>query len=206
MSYKNLISYGETLLNALKSIDYEKILLLIQEIVKKIDGNGEIFLVGNGGSAANAHHIAGDYSKTFSILGKCLKISCISDNDCYLTAAANDIDFSEVYEILIGSRIMKNDLLILFSGSGNSMNLIKAARKAKKAGIKTSALVGYNGGALKNIVDIPIHFTIEDMEIAEDCQITTFHYIKQKIVNELCDVSKKSSSKYDKRTKEDLIA
>ena len=206
MSYKNLISYGESLLSALRSIEDEKILLLAREIEKKMDGSGEIFLVGNGGSAANAHHIAGDYSKTFSMLGRCLKISCISDNDCYLTAAANDIDFSEIYEILIGSRIIKNDLLILFSGSGNSMNLIKAARKAKKAGIQTSALVGYSGGALKEIVDIPIHFTIDDMEIAEDCQITTFHYIKQKIVNEFCEISKNKSSKYDKRTKEDLIA
>ena len=188
MSYKNLISYGESLLSALRSIEDEKILLLAREIEKKMDGSGEIFLVGNGGSAANAHHIAGDYSKTFSMLGRCLKISCISDNDCYLTAAANDIDFSEIYEILIGSRIIKNDLLILFSGSGNSMNLIKAARKAKKAGIQTSALVGYSGGALKEIVDIPIHFTIDDMEIAEDCQITTFHYIKQKIDLKLSDL------------------
>ena len=206
MPYKSLVHYGDNLLNALKSIENSQIELLYEEISKKVNGLGEIFLIGNGGSAANAHHIAGDYSKTFSILGQCLKISCLSDNGCYLTAAANDTDFSEIYEILVGSRITKNDLLIFFSGSGNSINLIKAARKAKKLGIQTSALVGYTGGALKEIVDIPIHFYVDDMEVAEDCQISIFHYIKQKIFEKIYNPDNEKINKYAKRTREDLIA
>ena len=66
--------------------------------------------------------------------------------------------------------------------------------------------MGYNGGALKSIVDIPLHAEIDDMEIAEDCQLSIFHFIKQKIVNIISPMNKGESSKYNKRTKEDLIA
>ena len=206
MSYRNLKEYGDHLNRTLVNVDQFLIDNLIAEIYKRIDGGGEIFLIGNGGSAANAHHIAGDFSKTFAMLGKSLKISCLSDNACFLTAAANDIDYSEVYEILIDTRIKKNDFIILFSGSGNSMNLIKVARKANNSKIKVAALLGYTGGALKKIVDIPIHYEVADMEIAEDCQIIIFHFIKQKII-EMIDInSDYNSQKYQKRTNQDLIA
>ncbi len=204
--YKDLIDYSVNFCNAIKTVDLSLIDKLENEILKRLDGVGEIFLVGNGGSSANAHHIAGDYMKTFSLIGKSLKISSLTDNACFLTAASNDIDFTEIYETLVGTRISKDDLIIFLSGSGNSMNLIKAARKAKRLGIKTVGLIGYTGGSLKNIVDIPIHFHIDDMEISEDCQMSVFHFIKQKIINTNSFLDTNSSSKYEKRTQEDLIA
>ena len=206
MPYKNLNEYINKLVDAVKSVDNNCLNTLSNQIESRLNGEGDIYLLGNGGSAANAHHIAGDYLKTFSMIGNRIKIDSLSDNECYLTAAANDIDFSEIYEVLVNTRITKNDLMIFLSGSGNSMNLIKAARKAKNCGIRTAALVGYKGGALKDLVDIPLHFLIEDMEIAEDCQISTFHFIKQNLLfkNTSSDISK--SRKYDKRTNEDLIA
>ena len=206
MSYKSIADYGKKIAETLSKVDNYFIKLLTQEILNRIDGKSEIFLIGNGGSAANAHHISGDYSKTFAMLGKPLKITSLSDNGCYITAAANDIDFSEIYEMLINTRINQNDLLIILSGSRNSMNLIKAARKASASKIKSAALLGYTGGALKKIVDIPIHCYIEDMEIAEDCQIIIFHYIKQKIVDILATNSGCNSQKYNKRTNQNLIA
>ena len=206
MPYKNLNEYINKLVDAVKSVDNNCLNTLSNQIESRLNGEGDIYLLGNGGSAANAHHIAGDYLKTFSLNGNRIKIDSLSDNECYLTAAANDIDFSEIYEVLVNTRITKNDLMIFLSGSGNSMNLIKAARKAKKCGIKTAALVGYKCGALNDLVDIPLHFLIEDMEIAEDCQISTFHFIKQNLLfkNTSSDIS--NSFKYEKRTNEDLIA
>lgn len=206
MNYKDLAHYGDNLNKAIQTVDQKDVDRLYEELFKRLNGQSEIYLVGNGGSAANAHHIAGDYSKTFSTVGKRLKISNLSDNLCYLTAAANDFDYTQIYEILINTRVIKNDLIIFLSGSGNSMNLIKAARKAKKAGIKTSCLVGYNGGALKKLVNMPIHFLIDDMEIAEDCQISLFHFIKQKLIMQDPLIEKEKSSKYFKRTNNDLIA
>ena len=205
MAYKSLKVYAEILSEVLSSTTEVHIQLLTDEIMNRINGEGEIYILGNGGSAANAHHIAGDFTKTFSMIGKGLKISCLSDNSCFLTAAANDIDFSEIYSLLINTKIKEKDLIIILSGSGNSMNLIKLARKAKSSGIKMAAILGYNGGALGKIVDIPVHNYIDDMEIAEDCQIVIFHYIKQKIVD-LISPGRTNSSKYEKRTSQDLIA
>ena len=205
MSYQCFAEYGNKLFKSIETIEETLIEEIKKELYKRMDGQSEIFLIGNGGSAANAYHIAGDYLKTFSILGKRLKINCLSDNGCFLTAASNDLDYSEVYEVLIDTRITKKDFLIFFSGSGNSMNLVKSARAAKHLGIKTAAVLGYKGGALLEIVDIPIHVSVQDMEIAEDCQIALFHYIKQCLYNKIIK-GDNISDKYKKRTSEDLIA
>ena len=69
-----------------------------------------------------------------------------------------------------------------------------------------AAILGFNGGALKNIVDIPIHTEIYDMEIAEDCQMAIFHFIKQKLVDIYNSKNSNTSNKYKKRIEEDLIA
>ena len=100
-------------------------------------------------------------------------------------------------------------LLVYLSGSGNSMNLIKCAIKAKSLGIKQISVTGFNGGKLKNLVDIPIHIKTFDMEIAEDCQINIFHNLKQRLMEKVSKKEGKKNSnmkKYDKRTIEDLIA
>lgn len=205
MHYKSLKEYGENLSLALNTISENLVLELKDEIRKRIGSEKDIYLVGNGGSSANAHHIVGDYSKTFCMIGESININCLADNSCYITAVSNDLDYSEIYEILITTRVKKKDLLIFLSGSGNSLNLVKAARLATKNGIKTAAILGFTGGALKELVDIPIHVEVNDMEIAEDSQISTFHYIKQLLFKELANEND-HMPKYDKRVGEDLIA
>ena len=188
-----------------KNINEDKIEELKKEMLNRVNTPKQIFIIGNGGSAANANHIAGDYLKTFSAAGMNFKINSLSESSSYLTAASNDVDFSQIYEILINTRICKGDLLIFLSGSGNSINLIKPARIAKKFGIVTAAIVGYMGGGLKEIVDIPIHIDIHDMEISEDAQLTIFHYLKQCLYSELIKENK-ISTRYKKRTINGLIA
>tara|TARA_B100000242_G_scaffold264319_1_gene211767 strand:+ start:5179 stop:5829 length:651 start_codon:yes stop_codon:yes gene_type:complete len=205
LNKKSIHDYIKKFSSSFENIDDEKIDQLKLEMLKRVNTSNEIFIIGNGGSAANANHIAGDYLKTFSLAGFNFKINSLSESTSYLTAASNDVDFSEVYEILINTRISKGDLLIFLSGSGNSINLIKPARIAKKVGIVTAAVVGYLGGGLKEIVDIPIHIEIQDMEISEDAQMTIFHYLKQCLFDELIN-DKDVSIKYKKRTNEGLIA
>tara|TARA_B100000287_G_scaffold434506_1_gene499143 strand:+ start:1590 stop:2207 length:618 start_codon:yes stop_codon:yes gene_type:complete len=197
--------YITILTEALKTVDVNKLEEIKFEINKRIDGNGEIHIIGNGGSCANAHHIVGDYMKSFAFCGKRLKINCLSDNSCYLTAAANDLDYSKIYEILVNSRINKSDLLIVLSGSGNSLNLVKAIRAAKSKGIKTAGIVSYSGGALLDLLDIPIYVRVNDMEISEDSQLSIFHFIKQSILKEIGD-GQDQIIKYKKRVSDDLIA
>ena len=82
-----------------------------------------------------------------------------------MTAASNDLSYDDAYSMLIDNLIDKGDFLIYLSGSGNSINLVKCARKAKLRNIRQAALTGFNGGALKEIVDYPIHIKFNDMEI-----------------------------------------
>jgi len=200
--------YGLRVANSLKTIEQNLINKLYKEIFSRINSASTIHFIGNGGSHANSHHIVGDYLKTFSFEGIRLNVSCIADNACFLTAASNDYSYDEVYSVLVGTIINKGDLIVYLSGSGNSMNLIKCANKAKEFGIKQVSVTAYNGGQLKNIVDIPIYIECYDMEIAEDCQISIFHNIKQRLMNDLTKnkTHKTNMNKYIKRTIDDLIA
>ena len=78
-------------IHALEQVNQKEVDQLFIQIDKLIGTNSNIFLLGNGGSQANAHHISGDFIKTFSMVGLKLKISCLADNVCHLTAASNDL-------------------------------------------------------------------------------------------------------------------
>ena len=201
--------YKDSLNKALDSIKQDTLDIVYDEIKKRIDGSSSIHIIGNGGSAANASHIVGDYTKTFTFMNLKIRIYTHSDNISYLTAASNDLDYNEIYSNLVGTIIDKDDLIIYLSGSGNSLNLIKCANKAKNLNIKQVSISGFNGGKIKDIVDTAIHIKYPDMEISEDCQIIIFHYIKQRLVDEYEDndpYSDNKSTKYQKRVIEDLIA
>ena len=199
--------YANKLLQALDLVNQDQIDTFFNVLDSYFGSKANIYLLGNGGSQANAHHISGDFIKTFSLAGLKLKISCLADNVCHLTAAANDLSYEEAYSILIDNLIDKDDLLIYLSGSGNSLNLVKCARKAKIKNIKQAAITGFNGGALNNIVDYPIHIRFNDMEICEDIQLSIFHYIKQKLILKYSsNFDDLELPKYHKRTLEDLIS
>ena len=203
-----LSDYKHNLIKALDSLNQKDIDILFEEIKKRLDGSSAIHILGNGGSAANASHIVGDFTKTFSLMNSKIRINNHSDNICYLTAASNDLDYNEIYSTLVGTLIDKNDLIIYLTGSGNSLNLIKCANKASKLNIKQISISGYNGGNIKDIVDNAIHINFPDMEISEDCQLIIFHYIKQRLVKLMQKDDKNKVDnlpKYQKRIFEDLI-
>ena len=197
------VDYTNSLKNALENFDKNENLFKLAEIIwQSLNNDSEIHIFGNGGSAANASHIVGDYMKTFCIYKQNLKIFSLTDNNCYLTATANDIDYSEIFSFLIPSQIKSKDKIIFLSGSGNSSNLVKCALKAKLNEIQTIAITGYDGGKLAEICDLNINFKIDDMEIAEDIQLICFHHIKQYLCKRL--ISEKNivpleSTKYNKR-------
>ena len=201
-------AYSNRLINALSTINQDCLNELYNQIYLCINSNKSIYILGNGGSHANATHIAGDYLKTFAVGGMKLKISNPLNNSCFLTAASNDISFEDSYSILFNSILGNNDLVIYLSGSGNSMNLVKCARSGKKIdGLYQVALTAYNGGALSKEVDLSLHCKIDDMEIAEDVQLIVFHYLKQKLCQaESLKWDKDLMPKYEKRTMDDLVS
>ena len=137
-----------------------------------------VYICGNGGSAANAIHIANDFhygatSKNQDKKG--LKVEALTANSSILTCLANDIGYSSVFSHQIERKGGDGDLLIVLSGSGNSKNILSAIEAASKCKMKTAGILGYDGGKAKKDLDIAVHFNINDMQIAEDMQLIVGH-------------------------------
>jgi D-sedoheptulose 7-phosphate isomerase len=143
----------------------------------------QVFLCGNGGSAANAMHIANDliYGISKDTNGICAH--ALSANQAVMTCLANDVSYDEIFSLQLGVHGKPGDILIALSGSGNSMNIVKALEKAKEIGMKTFAILGYSGGKCLNTADIAIHFRVDDMQISEDLQLVVGHMIMQWLRN-----------------------
>jgi len=147
---------------------------------------GTIFIFGNGGSGATASHFSGDLIKGVSYnLDKKFKVICLNDNIPALMAIANDISFSDIFLEQLKNFVKKDDLVIGLSGSGNSMNVVKALDFAKKAGAKTAAFCGFDGGKIKGIADVSIQAEIDNMEVSEDIHLIIFHCVKSLLVEKL---------------------
>lgn len=118
------------------------------------DSGATIFVAGNGGSAATAMHWVNDLNKAASRSGRRrIRAMCLSDNTSWVTALANDEGYERVFAAQLESFARQGDLLVLISASGNSPNLVEAARTGKELGVTTAAVLGFDGGRLRGIVD-----------------------------------------------------
>jgi len=139
-----------------------------------------IYLCGNGGSAGNANHLANDFFYGAGVSnGGGLKVEALSANPAILTCLANDLGYDEIYAEQIRIKANPGDVLIVLSGSGNSPNVVRALEMGNAKGMKTFAILGFSGGACKGIAQYPIHFEIDDMQIAEDLQLIVGHMCMQ---------------------------
>ena len=128
----------------------------ITAIVKCLRKGNKVVLFGNGGSAADAQHIAAELIGRFSINRKSLPAIALSDNTSTITAISNDFSFDLVFSRQCESLISKGDIAIGISTSGNSLNVKKGINTSKKNGATTIALLGNKGGTIKKFVDIPL--------------------------------------------------
>ena len=149
----------------------------LAEALKQAWGVGhKIYLCGNGGSAGNAIHLANDFIYGAGIKnGFGLRTESLSANAAVLTCLANDIGYDSIYSEQIKVKGNPGDVLIVLSGSGNSPNVVKALEVANQIGMKTFAILGFTGGRCKEIAQCPIHFEVNDMQIAEDLQLIVGH-------------------------------
>ncbi|MDG2252521.1 MAG: SIS domain-containing protein [Methylophilaceae bacterium] len=172
--------YSKKLQEVLQESDWSPIEQLANDMQKCWNEGRHIFLCGNGGSAGNAIHLANDF--IYGIAKKTgggIKAISLSDNSAVITCLANDIGYDYIYSEQLAVQAEKGDLLIVLSGSGNSLNILHAVEQAKKMQVKSFAVLGYSGGKCKEIVDVPIHFPVNDMQIAEDLQIIVGHMLMQ---------------------------
>ena len=137
-----------------------------------------IFLAGNGGSAANANHLANDLIYGVNQHGRgAFRVHSLAANPSVLTCLGNDVGFENVFSNQLEALAEAGDLLLVFSWSGNSPNIIQALKAAKKLGVTSVALLGYDGGGAKALADLTIHFPIHDMQAVEDLHMIVGHLL-----------------------------
>ena len=181
---KSAFNYLERLQECFNTTNLEAVEKLANELYQAwVDGRN-VYICGNGGSAANAIHIANDLIYGIGACGggnklPGLRIEALSANSGVITCLANDTGYENIYSHQIEVKSKKNDLLIALSGSGNSPNIIKALTTANQIGVRTFAILAFDGGRCKEIAKTSIHFEINDMQIAEDTQLVVGHLCMQ---------------------------
>ena len=159
-------------------IDWGRVKTLSKDLSSAWKSGTRVFICGNGGSASNANHLANDFLYGISpVEGKGMKVHSLTANIAVNTCLANDTGYENVFSGQLSALAVANDILIAFSGSGNSQNIVEAINMARILGMKTHAILGFDGGKCKELVDNPIHIPIDNMQIAEDFQMMIGHII-----------------------------
>ncbi len=186
---KRYFKYLSIIFNRIKGKDLDKLIHELEELRKN---KATLFVIGNGGSAANATTMVNDLG--FDILRKTktkntFKIVSLTDNSSVLTAIANDTGYNNIFISQLKIHFKKKDKLLVLSASGNSKNLIKAAEWVKKRSGKVLSIVGFNGGKLKSISNCCVHIKTKkgDYGPVEDIQLilnhVLAHWYQEKINN-----------------------
>jgi D-sedoheptulose 7-phosphate isomerase len=151
----------------------------VQLIVDCFGRGGRIYFCGNGGSAADAQHLAAEFSGRFYKDRKALAAEALHVNTSYLTAVGNDYGFDVIYARLVDGIMNPEDVLIGLSTSGNSANIVKAFEAARARGIATVAFTGLTGGILKSLTDCLINVPSADTPRIQESHILLGHIICQ---------------------------
>ncbi|MGZ8559250.1 MAG: D-sedoheptulose 7-phosphate isomerase [Chitinophagaceae bacterium] len=151
----------------------------IHKIVIAFKNGNKVLFCGNGGSAADAQHLAAEFSGRFYTDRKALPAEALHCNTSYLTAVANDYSFDVIYSRLIEGIGQHGDILIGLSTSGNSKNIIKAFETAKEKGMVTIGFTGMSGGQLKSVSDYLINIPSADTPRIQESHILIGHIICQ---------------------------
>jgi D-sedoheptulose 7-phosphate isomerase len=169
--------YIKKLINILQNIDTQN----VEDIITLFNTTkGRIYIIGNGGSAATASHMVNDLGVGLKRRGiKNFDIESLNDNTPVCTAIANDIGYENIFYMQLKNRIKKDDVLIALSCSGNSKNIIKAVKYAKKQQASIVGLTGFDGGKLKKLSNINFHVTTAKNEygLVEDAHMILDHII-----------------------------
>lgn len=152
----------------------------IEELQDAFKRGSHIFICGNGGSASTASHFACDINKGVSYgKDKRFKIICLNDNIPTMLAYANDVSYDDVFVEQLKNFLVKDDLVIGISGSGNSENVLKAVRYANENGGKTFCICGYGGGKIKDTAQKSLVINSNDMQKVEDAHLIILHCAMQ---------------------------
>jgi len=159
---------------------------IAQVIFQAYKNNKQIFVIGNGGSAANASHLATDLGKStvsdFSDLNeKRYKVISLTDNVPYITAYANDLSYDKIFSQQLRNLANEGDVLVAFTGSGNSKNIVKALEMGRDLKTINIGLLGFDGGKCKDLCEHKIIVQSDNYGIIEDIHCSLLHIIYMRL-------------------------
>jgi D-sedoheptulose 7-phosphate isomerase len=146
-----------------------------------LEGGGRLLFCGNGGSAADAQHLAAEYVVRFRSERRPLAALALTTDTSVLTAAGNDMGFDEIFSRQVRALGRRGDVLFLHSTSGESENLLRAADAARETGMTTVALLARGGGRLRDRVDHPLVVSTDETALAQEIHLAIGHAICERI-------------------------
>ena len=174
--------YLTELVDVLNNLDFDVLDEIIKVFQEARQKENSIFVFGNGGSAAAASHMTSDLGKNTRMPNQPrVRILSLNDNIPTLTAYANDEGYENIFSEPLLSLAKPGDVAIAISGSGNSLNVLKAINTARQIGMKTIGLTGFQGGKLKEITDICLIVPSDHMEQIEDVHLIINHMIAEQL-------------------------
>ena len=140
-------------------------------------GGGTLFFCGNGGSAADAQHLATEYVVRYMKNRRALPAIALTTDSSLITAAANDLGFDQIFSRQVEALVRGGDLLVVHSTSGNSPNVLQAAQAAKAKGAKVLAFTARDGGSLKTMADVAVVIPTDRTDRAQELHLMIQHVI-----------------------------
>lgn len=178
-------AYINRVRQALDALHHEAIVSLLECLLRAREEGRTVFVFGNGGSAATASHMASDLTKGTIRPGvPRLRAFALTDNVPVLTAWSNDTGFDQVFSEQLKSVAREGDVAIAISGSGNSPNVVAGIKTAQELGLFTVGLLGFDGGKVRDMVDLAIVVPIHEYGPVEDIHLLLNHLVTT-VMNEL---------------------
>lgn len=180
---QNSISVKQQILQDAELLD--RVALTVSQMVKTLKNGGKIHFCGNGGSAADAQHLAAELSGRFYFDREPLNAEALHCNTSYLTAVANDYGYDEVYARLLKGTAHDGDLLVALSTSGNSANILKTCKLASEMGVFVIGMTGASGGDLKKYSNILLNVPSSDTPRIQEAHIVLGHILCEHVEKEI---------------------
>lgn len=179
--------YLKELANALAKFDGTTVECIVDVLFEAYLNGNDVYIFGNGGSAALASHFACDLAKnvTFGNGSRRLRALSLTDNFSLMSAWSNDVGYESVFAEQLRNFVRPSDLVIAISGSGNSPNVLRALELARATGAKTVGITGRDGGQMALLCDPCLIVPSHNMQIIEDLHTVTVHAVSTALYNRI---------------------
>ncbi len=174
--YDEIEQYWHELASIMQTMSFDMLTKAAELLLDCYRRGSTVFILGNGGSAATASHFACDLAKGTQVRGlPAFRVISLNDNVPLMSAWANDTNYERIFAEQLATLVRAGDLVITISASGNSPNILAAARTARRSNAITLALTGKDGGKLSRLVDFTIHIPSTSIEQVEDAHLVIAH-------------------------------